>query len=268
MPSDYSPIDPWPVFWTSDISTQSAAATGMAVAYATDVLWALTGRRFGFISIKLRPFRNAIRNTPYPAPWLPWPGAQMPPFGATAVGMATDMWYFVNSYPGSGPDGISPNNEVKLTSPVHAVTEAKVDGVVLPTTAYRLDDHRFLMRVDGQMWPQQNNLLKADTEVGTWTITAQFGETVPSSAAVAVGELAGEFLRAVNGEDCRLPRTVTQLARQGVTITMPSIAESFDKGVTGLFLTDLFIKSVNPNKLQQRSRSYSVDTPTMRRTGS
>jgi hypothetical protein len=60
---------------------------------------------------------------------------------------------------------------------------------------------------------------------------------------------------------------VSRLVRQGVTIEFPDMVELFKNGLTGLYLVDLFIKSVNPAGLTHRSKTYSVDGVLARRAG-
>jgi hypothetical protein len=263
MSSDFSPSVSWPCIWPCDISTESPAATGMAVAFASEVLWSLTGQRFGFTTVKLRPCREYRLDTPFPDGWLPWPGAQSP-----LLGSSTGYFGFVfGASCGSCASGCSCISEIKLPAPVHAITEVRVDGAPLVTGAYRLDGGRQLVRVDGSSWPMNNNLGLADTVVGTWSVTAQYGESVPTGAAIAVGELACEFIKGLGGQDCRLPRAVTQLARQGVTISLPDMSTQFEKGMTGLFFADMFIKTWNPKGLRSRARAYSVDNQPRGRVG-
>lgn len=266
MSGDFTPSANWPVTWTCDVSTESPTITGAAVAFATEVLHSLTGQQFGFTTVKLRPCRDCGYSTPFPDGWQSWPGTQPPPIGATGSGGYFGWWFPLGcgscAYDGCGCTVIS---QVRLPAPVHAVTEVKVDGVVLATNAYRVDNSRFLVRVDGSTWPLANNLAKDDTQVGTWSVTAQYGQSVPTGAALAIGELACEFVRGLAGQDCRLPRGVTQLARQGVTISLPDLATQFKDGLTGLYFTDMFISTWNPNHLRARPRVYSVDRGTMRR---
>jgi len=243
----------------------SPAVTGRAAVFATELLWSLTGRRFGFTSVKLRPCREYSTDTPYPDAWLSWPGTMMPPLGATGTGGY--YGFFFSAGCGSCRSGCSCAEQVRLPAPVHTVTEVRVDGSPLVSGAYRVDDNRQLVRVDGLTWPVSNNLSFSDTAAGTWSVTAQYGESVPGGGADAMGEVACEYIRAAAGEDCRLPRGVTQLARQGVTITMPDLGDMLDKGRTGLRLADLFIAAWNPGHLRQRARVYSVDRGTARRAG-
>jgi hypothetical protein len=150
---------------------------------------------------------------------------------------------------------------------VDHIVSVKMDGTPLVTGAYRLDETRILVRTDGQDWPRCNDLTKDDTQAGTWSVTAVGGEPVPTGGQLAAGELGCEILKAMRGEDCRLPAGVTQLVRQGVTISIPDFGDILMHGRTGLYLCDMFIMSENPNHLQQRGRAYSVDRPRMRRQG-
>jgi hypothetical protein len=150
---------------------------------------------------------------------------------------------------------------------VYDITEVVIDGVVLAASAYRLDNNRLLVRTDGQKWPYCNNLTKDDTQPGTWSVTAVYGQPVPVLAELAVGEMACEILRARNGEECRLPPGVTNLTRQGVSIEIPDIGDLFRDGKTGMYLCDMFLSAVNPHKIMQRGRVYSPDRIIHRRAG-
>ena len=101
--------------------------------------------------------------------------------------------------------------------------------------------------------------------VGTWSVTATYGEPVPELGALAAGELACEIIRSLSGEDCRLPATVTSLVRQGVTIQYPDLARTLETGKIGLYLCDLFLQTYNPHGLVRRAATYSVDGPDLRR---
>jgi hypothetical protein len=61
---------------------------------------------------------------------------------------------------------------------------------------------------------------------------------------------------------------VTQLVRQGVTISIPDFGQFLLHGKTGLYLCDMFLTSENPKALRQRARVYDVDRIAPRRAGS
>lgn len=260
MTTEYGPCLDWPVVWTCDVSTEQAAVTGTAVAAATEILWGLSGRQFGTCDVKIRPCRRDCAN----APWG-W-NELMPGSSWLQPVLYQGNWYNVVCGGCSTSDcSCSSISEVILPATATEIVEVKVDGIELLPGEYRLDNNRLLVRI-GDMWPWCNDLSEDDDEVGTWSVTARFGRTVPEGGALAVGELACEILKAIGGEDCRLPRQVTQLARQGVTISFPDVTALFAKGRTGLFLSDLFIATWNPNGLRAPSRVYSIDRAPARRT--
>jgi hypothetical protein len=175
-------------------------------------------------------------------------------------------WYNLTCGSCSGGCNCAIISEALLPAPVKQIVEVKVDGLIVPTGSYRVDDNRLLVRTDGGLWPICNNLARPDTQMDTWSVTAKFGQTVPAGGEWAVGELACEMVKAMQGQDCRLPKTVTSLARQGVTITFPDLTTLFDKQRTGLYLVDLFLTTWNPSRLRHRSGTYSVDRAKPRRT--
>jgi hypothetical protein len=230
---------------------------------ATSVLWALSGRRFGTCQVTIRPCRKECYST-WPMGWSEWDGR------TPGINVWSDYRYWVPLACGGCGSGCSCTtlSEADLPGVVSSIVEVKVDGTPLVTGAYRVDDNHLLVRLDGQQWPYCNDLNKDDTQVGTWSVTALYGEPVPMAAQVAVGELGCEILKALNGTDCRLPPGVTQLVRQGVTIQYPDVGQLLKDGRTGLYLVDLFLASENPDGLKQRARVYSVDNLLgFRRTG-
>lgn len=266
LTTTFGPCEPWPVRWPCDVSTESPTVTAQAVQFATEVAWAMSGRQFGLCEVTLRPCRRTCGDDYWNPYFTEFSGAAG---GFVQPALIGGQWFNLMCGGCAGNHcSCSSISEVKLPAPVHSIVEVKVDGSPLVTGAYRLDDNRLLVRTDGDDWPRCNDLNKNDTEIGTWSVTAEFGQPVPEGGAWAVGELACEFISAINGNDCRLPRQVTQLARQGVTITFPSLTELFTNRQTGLYLFDLFIATWNPHKLNRRSGVYSVDGVLSRRAGS
>lgn len=250
----FGPCGPWPIIWPCE--EPSGDTKTQVVQAATEILHALSGRQFGLCQVTLRPCRRDCAD----APW--WPGTVWP-----RPALVDGLWY--NLACGICPESCSCSrlSEVLLPAPVFAVQEVKVDGTVLPSTSYRVDDSRRLIRTDGGEWPRCNNFALADTEAGTWSVTATYGQPVPMLGELAMGELACSLLPILAGEDCPLPPNITQLVRQGVTITMPDPNEVIRQGGLGLRISDLFVRAFNPHALPARSRVYSVDGPSHRRMG-
>ena len=137
-----------------------------------------------------------------------------------------------------------------------------MDGAILDPGAYRVDENRLLVRTDGGRWPICNDLTKADTEVGTWSVTLKAGGgAVSTLGQMALGELATQFAKLLAcDEDCLMPRPVQQLVRQGVTMNFLDPNLVFTQGRLGLYLCDLFISAENPHQLTQASEVYDIDT--------
>lgn len=263
LTTTFGPCAPWPVRWLCDVSTVSPVVTAQAVQFATEVVWALSGRQFGLCQVTLRPCRRDCFQAPWGANWTEFPGSP----GFVQPALIGGQWFNLTCGTCTTGCSCSAVSEVVLPAPVHRIVQVKVDGSPLVTGAYRVDDNRLLVRLDGGEWPRCNDLSENDTEVGTWSVTAEYGQPVPEGGAWAVGELACEFIRAIGGEDCRLPANVTQLVRQGITMTMPSVTELFNAKQTGLYTVDLFIATWNPHKLSRRAGVYSVDGALSRRAG-
>jgi hypothetical protein len=144
--------------------------------------------------------------------------------------------------------------------PVTEITAIKIDGVPLATSAYRIDDHRYVTRTDGDPWPSEQNLLDPDTEVGTWSIEYEYGYPIPDIANKAAVELACHLaLDCVGDGECRLPTRATSVTRRGVTWNLVDVQRAVDRGQTGLYFVDLFIRSVNPHGLTLPPRVWSPD---------
>lgn len=264
----YGPCQSWTPRWICDVSCESPSVTADAVAAATEVVWALSGRQFGLCDVTLRPCRQSCATFPWPGSglstggWSEWPGN-----GWLGVALSGGQWFNVVCGRCTAGCSCAAVSEIILPAPVKRVVQVKIDGVAMPTGSYRLDDARRLVRTDGEEWPECNDLNLADTEVGTWSVTAEYGQDVPALGEWAIGELACQLIRARNGEDCLLPANVTQLIRQGVTIQMPNAIELLRAGMTGLYTVNLFITTFNPNRLTRRSGVYRVDGDRARRVG-
>jgi len=257
------PCANWPVTWACDTSTLNPAVTGTAVSMATEFLWAASGMRFGVCEVTLRPCRRDCQTggfyDDFGPPWT----AQYYPQPALVGG----LWFNLTCGSCTGSCSCGLVSEVQLPAPVNTIVEVLIDGTPLVSGAYRVDNNRLLVRTDGSQWPLCNDLSLDDTEVGTWSVRATYGEALPEGTALAMGQLACEIAKAADGGDCRLPAGVQQLVRQGVTISYPDVGELFRQGRTGLYLVDMFLSTWNPYNMRQRSRVYNVDRPSVRRAG-
>lgn len=250
------PCDPWEPIWGScivDLTTEAQAMTGVALQAASEILWSLTAQRFGLCRVTLRPCRTAcVDETARGAGWWEFGSYPYPTWIAGA-------WFNL----GCGGCGTSCScttlQETLLPGPIAALVEVKLDGTVLDPASYEVHDYRKLVRTDGGSWPLCNNFTLPTTEAGTWSVTADYGEPVPTTGRIAVGELACEIARSLAGQTCALPAGLQQITRQGVSMTFNEYTEILDNGLVGLPHSDRFIKLWNPKKLMARSAVFDLD---------
>jgi len=250
------PCDSWTPIYSCALPTGSEAVSGTALAAATEVLYALSGRRFGLCTVALRPCRRDCADGSWPTSGMWWEWGRYP-----QPALVSGQWFNITCGGCAGACSCSTISEVVLPTPVYDVTQVKVDGVVLAQGVdYRVDDYRLLVRLGGEEWPTCNDLALADTEDGTWSVTVQVGDPVPPLGQVAVGELTVELAKALLCDDtCALPKPVQSIARQGVNITFLDPNEVFTHGRTGMYVPDLFIQTYNPGGLRQPSKVYDID---------
>ena len=176
-----------------------------------------------------------------------------------------------------GPCSCAGNREIDLGYyPVVEILEVKVDGVVLDPSEYRVDNWRTLVRLrdpDGRNpgWPTWQELDLDDDQPGTWSVNFTWGREPPPEGVRAAAVLACELAMACNPDlagECRLPKNVTSVTREGVTMVL-SPSDFLDKdGKTGLWELDLFIRSVNPQRSQQNASVWAPGLgTTVRRPG-
>lgn len=263
------PCEPWPVKWPCDISTYSPELTGMALQAASELLYELSGQRFGLCRVALRPCREDCYGQGWPG-WGNWYAWQWPGTGISGGG-PQPYWYGGNWYNlscGQCTSGCScvAISETWLPGPVNSVVSVTVDGVELVYGQdYRIDDYRKLVRLGGEFWPWCNDLSQtAVTGTGTWQVVADFGEPVPTLGQMAVGEVACDFLRLFSGEDCALPNGITDLTRQGISMSFANTSTDLTQFYARFPLSYLFIKSYNPNGLMAKSAAYDIDGPDSR----
>ena len=248
------PCATWPIVFSCDAAVAAASPTQEQVAKdsATFVLWALSGRRYGACTVTIRPCRRDL----VPTGWHEWGSGYRPV-------LYNGEWS--NTCGHQVSCSCTSVSEIRLPfGPVSQgdIVSVKIDGATIPANGYRIDNYGTLVRLGGDEWPACQDLLLADTAVGTWSVTYEYGEDVDAMGLVAAGELACEFLKAiVSGSGaCRLPQRVQSLSRQGVSVTLLDPQDFLADGRTGLPLADLWLASVNPGSLSSRPVVLNADT--------
>ncbi|MBA9005944.1 hypothetical protein [Thermomonospora cellulosilytica] len=228
---------------------------------ATEILWRLTGMRFGLCPVTVRPCRRKCADQAALPVWAGSPAA--PPF---IPYMRDGVWCNARCGTCTTECGCSPLCEVLLPAPVHDVTEVWVDGQLVDPGGYRVDDHRLLIRTDGECWPDCQDLEMPHDAPGAFAVTYTWGVPVPPAGQYAAGVYACELLKACTGGPCQLPKRVQQITRDGVQMTVVDPMDFLEQGLTGIPEVDTWVKAVNPHRLTGRSRVYSPDYRPPRRT--
>lgn len=208
-------------------------------ALAASVLWALSGRQFGIFDTVVRPCVQPLWSWPWSTPsytsygiW--WDGAGYHTWPCGCVG-----GYCRRSGPGA----------VHLAGPAVDIIEVTIDGTVLDSDQYVLENN-VLFRVGAETrWPPQD-LTRPLGYPRTWSVEYLRGTPVPPGVDRLTGALAAEFFNACTGRKCRLPRSVISLTSDGIT-TQFNPNQIFDSGKTGLIEVDTWLAAINPGKLQQ-----------------
>jgi hypothetical protein len=226
-----------------------------AQALAGLTLHTLTGHRIGGCPITVRPCRQ--RCSGYAGSQFYWSGtASFSPLNWNGT------WF--NCHCGGDECSCGALCQIELPTPVGAVSEVTIDGEVLDPAAYRVDDARYLLRVDGECWPDCQDMTAAPNEVGSFTVTYLNAVPVDPIGEYVGGLLACEYAKACSGAKCRLPSGVTEITRQGISMSINRGA--FPDGLTGIREVDLYVQSVNPYALKTAPAVWTPDMVKVRTT--
>lgn len=231
---------------------------------ATEYLWRWTKGAFGTCAETVRPCRQDCQPSTFwggrPA-YLPGSGAPWTP------ALIAGKWYNLGCTCGD-TCGCSVVHEITLPPPVSSIVSVVIDGEVLDPDSYRVDNGKSLVRLDGNGWPTCNDMSSPSASgtgaEGTWEVTYLRGSEVPVGGQVAAGILAAEFAKSACGVDCALPKRVTSVTRQGVSIGILDTFDDIEVGHTGIWLVDSWVASIK--SAPRRSRVASPDFRPMRRT--
>lgn len=237
----------WPVDFSilpTDLDEHKQLILEQSLDAAVSILWALTGRWYGIQAVEARPCPPG--RSPVGIPLSIGRGWQ-PVLDAGTVRNVSVLQVACR------------DSAITLPGPVIELLGWQVDGDEMSLEGLqRYGDS--VMRTAGGAWPSQDLSLPV-TEEGTWAIRYLRGHMPPAGAARMVALLALELYNGATGGECRLPRRVTNVQRQGVTISMVDPTEIFDSGATGITEVDLWVRSVNPYRLHEPARVWSPDSP-------
>lgn len=150
------------------------------------------------------------------------------------------------------------SNEINIGYwPVTSIESVTFDGVEQDEDNFRINDFRFLEKLDGK-WPIQPG--ETDAEV---FVTFTYGVKPPPAGIEAAKQLTNEIVQGCMGKKCKLPDRVSSVARRGVTLTFGDYKQ-LSQDFLGNYFVDLFLQSVNPTKA--RAQSFVVKTSSKAKT--
>jgi hypothetical protein len=223
-----------------------------AAKSASNILWALSGRKYSGITTVTERYACASRTYRY---------------GPSSRNNVADIISGeIHNIPSSDldffddmtSDGVSPSTRLRLRGrPVQRIhTIRDRSGNVIDSSNYYLVDGSTVQASPGVAWTP------CDVEV-----TYTYGIDPPTIGKMAARTLAKEFAKGWAGnDDCALPQRVTSISRQGVSYTLLDQQDFLDELRTGIYEIDLFLRTVNPDKARARARVFTPDVPRARRS--
>jgi hypothetical protein len=221
-----------------EIDSMDPDVKARSEALAWSTLVRLTGYRLALCPVTIRPCAARC----LPGIWMDASVA-----GQYSPYVHQGNWYNACGCSHSAACSCTVVNEVVLRGEVSGPIVVTIDGVVLDPSAYRLDNGNRLVRQDGESWPlcQDMNLPAGDP--GTFTVSYYPGVGPDDNLSYAAGILAVEWYKACTGQHCRLPEGTTNVARLGITMTIPTGA--FEGGMSGIREVDAITGIYNPHRL-------------------
>jgi len=231
---DLETIDPSDVDLLKDYEAALAACE-----FASQTLWALSGRKFHTGTVTEQYVVDRAWISPY---------ALTPVRGASVYDKDWGI-YVVDPYDWN-------TRKVRLNGfPVKSVISVKslADGSVLTPADYSVINRSTLH-------------LNTDMSRG-FEITYRYGQEPPVAGRMAAKTMALQFFYLWSGREgeCDLPSRVTNVTREGVSWTILDSQDFLDELKTGIYAVDMFLRSVNPDRARVKAKVFSVDIPRGRR---
>jgi hypothetical protein len=232
-----------------------------SLAIASDILYELSGRQFpGSCQDYVRPCSagagSMITRSSNGGVWR----GSCSCTGATACACHHPYEITLGVYPLTSIVSII---QADTTNPAYPAS------TTLDSSLYRIDDYRWLVRqpdTDGGNpgWPCCQRLDRPIGEEQTFQVTFTWGQSPPAAGVRAAAALACELALACSPEtigQCRLPKRITDISRQGVSMALIDPFDFLDKGLTGIYEVDVFLRTYNPSQLRRRAGIISPDIP-------
>ena len=277
MTLDSQLCNTWPIDRENGCWDVPATVTEARILFmqraASDYLWARTGRRLGpSCPVTVRPCRKTcfegygygrfLNQGQYQSTggWIPYMfDGQMR--NATLCGCQSECH--------CGPELC----EIRLPGPVFDVTDVRINGLVVDSATYRVDDGQYLTRIttgaaadEERCWPSCQDMTRRESEENTFAVTYRSGLGLSGLATLAVTEMTAHLIRgcAGCGDGCgggNLRQNLRSKSRQGIDLEFVDPQTVFNDDRTGIEVVDWFIKSQNPYGLGSQLRVISPDAP-------
>lgn len=211
-----------------------------ACEFASQTLWALSGRKFHTGTVATEQY---IVDRSWLGPYT------LTPIRGAAVYDRDWGVYIVDPYDWNMRKIRLDGTPVKNIGSVTSLS----DGTVLEPTEYSVINRAFLH-------------LNRDVARGI-EVSYTYGQEPPKAGRMAAKVMATEFFYAWSGREdlCSLPSRVTQVTRENVSWTILDNQDFLDELKTGIYVVDMFLRSVNPDKARVKAKVFSVDLPRGRR---
>jgi hypothetical protein len=238
-----------------------------AASVASGILYRLSGRQFtGTDTVTVRPLCRPVDSDVrgFHGGW----------------GMGGIMSWGMCSGMNSGDNvashyGHSAPREVDLGAfPVTEVLLVKINGETIPGNEYELQDYRRLVRMLPSLtadptemygWPTAQRLDLPDTEEGTFSVRYTYGMPPPPEGLRAAKALGAAFAKSFSGDTNALPTRITSIARQGLSAAVVDVEDIVSKGLTGIYMVDVFIQAWNPGRSTMKAQVWTPDAGRARR---
>lgn len=127
-------------------------------------------------------------------------------------------------------------NEIVLPGPIAEPVLITIDGDEVDISEFQVEDYAYLVRLDGTGFGRE------------WEITYLKGEPVPSGGGLVAGILACEYAKSLCGDEtCQLPKRVSSITRQGITMAMLDNFTNLKEGFTGIWIIDDWVMTHQTN---------------------
>ena len=202
-----------------------------AIASASYILWALSGRKYNFPRSVIEKYQCPIYRDSY--------------YGRPTPDLRNGSVYNVCMSCGT-PSAIRLRN-----TPALKIEYVSYRDEILDPSTYSLVNRAILSPADYHHWDLCQGV----------KVRYRFGQPPPVSGRRAAKYLADQFVKSWSGSACKLPQRMTSITREGVSMTVLDTQDFLDQGKTGVYEIDLFLRAANPTKALNRARVFSPDKP-------